>query len=405
MKLLAKEKILTPETIYTVSQLNSEARLCLEGQFQKLWVIGEISNLSRPASGHLYFSLKDDYAQVRCVFFLNYQRKLNFKPENGHHVLLQAEIRLYETRGDFQLIVTQIQADGSGALQVAFEKLKQRLEKEGLFAPENKKLIPSFPIRIGLVTSPSGAAIRDVLKVLNRRFPSILIIVYPALVQGNQATEQIAWAIKKANQRKECDVLLIVRGGGSLEDLWPFNEEIVARAIFSCEIPVVTGIGHEIDFTISDFVADQRAPTPSVAAELASPNREEWLQHVQSFCGRLQHCINAQLRHYQLQLHHLITRLRRPDQRLETQRRQIEALQHRLMITMDHDLNYRQQNLSAKAQALQTISPLTTLNRGYSIVTYQNQIIREAKALKVGDRITARLAEGQLNCLVENIDN
>ena len=405
MKLLAKEKILTPETIYTVSQLNSEARLCLEGQFQKLWVIGEISNLSRPASGHLYFSLKDDYAQVRCVFFLNYQRKLNFKPENGHHVLLQAEIRLYETRGDFQLIVTQIQADGSGALQVAFEKLKQRLEKEGLFAPENKKLIPSFPIRIGLVTSPSGAAIRDVLKVLNRRFPSILIIVYPALVQGNQATEQIAWAIKKANQRKECDVLLIVRGGGSLEDLWPFNEEIVARAIFSCEIPVVTGIGHEIDFTISDFVADQRAPTPSVAAELASPNREEWLQHVQSFCGRLQHCINAQLRHYQLQLHHLITRLRRPDQRLGTQRRQIEALQHRLMITMDHDLNHRQQNLSAKAQALQTISPLTTLNRGYSIVTYQNQIIREAKALKVGDRITARLAEGQLNCLVENIDN
>ena len=405
MKLLTEEKILT-ETIYTVSQLNTKARLYLEGQFQKLWIMGEISNLSRPvASGHLYFSLKDDYAQVRCVFFLNYQRKLNFKPENGHHVLLQAEISLYEARGDFQLIVTQIQADGSGALQIAFEKLKQRLEKEGLFAPENKKSIPSFPVSIGLVTSPSGAAIRDVLKVLSRRFPSISVIVYPSLVQGNQATEQIAWAIKKANQRKECDVLLIVRGGGSLEDLWPFNEEIVARAIFSCEIPVVTGIGHEVDFTIADFVADQRAPTPSVAAELVSPNRKEWLQHVQSFRGRLQHFINAQLHHYQLQLNHVITRLKRPDQRLETQRHQIEALQHRLMMTMDYDLNHHQQNLAAEAQALQTISPLTTLKRGYAIVTHQNQIIREAKALKVGNRITTRLAEGQLNCLVENIDD
>lgn len=198
-------------------------------------------------------------------------------------------------------------------------------------------------------------------------------------------------------------MLLVVRGGGSLEDLWPFNEERVARAIFSCEIPVVTGVGHEIDFTIADFVADHRAATPSAAAEMVSPNRKEWLQHVHSFQRRLQHFINTHLRHYQLQLRHLITRLQRPDQRLESQRRQIEALQHRLMMAMDYDFNRRHQNLAAKAQALQTMSPLTTLKRGYAIVTHQNQIVRKAQALKVGDKITARVAEGQLDCRVEKI--
>ncbi|AIT63364.1 exodeoxyribonuclease VII large subunit [Coxiella burnetii] len=404
MSLLKEEISLNAETtIYTVSQLNTEARLLLEERFQKIWITGEISNLSRPASGHLYFSLKDERAQVRCAFFRNYHRQLNFNPENGHHVLVQAEISLYEARGDFQLIVTQMQAAGSGALQIAFEKLKQRLEKEGLFAPENKKPIPLFPTTIGVITSSSGAAIRDVLKVLNRRFPTISVIVYPSLVQGDKAAEQIAHAIKKADSREECDVLLVVRGGGSLEDLWPFNEERVARAIFSCEIPVVTGVGHEIDFTIADFVADHRAATPSAAAEMVSPNRKEWLQHVHSFQRRLQHFINTHLRHYQLQLRHLITRLQRPDQRLESQRRQIEALQHRLMMAMDYDFNRRQQNLAAKAQALQTMSPLTTLKRGYAIVTHQNQIVRKAQALKVGDKITARVAEGQLDCRVEKI--
>ncbi|WP_264770326.1 exodeoxyribonuclease VII large subunit [Coxiella burnetii] len=404
MSLLKEEISLNAETtIYTVSQLNTEARLLLEERFQKIWITGEISNLSRPASGHLYFSLKDERAQVRCAFFRNYHRQLNFNPENGHHVLVQAEISLYEARGDFQLIVTQMQAAGSGALQIAFEKLKQRLEKEGLFVPENKKPIPLFPTTIGVITSSSGAAIRDVLKVLNRRFPTISIIVYPSLVQGDKAAEQIAHAIKKADSRKECDVLLVVRGGGSLEDLWPFNEERVARAIFSCEIPVVTGVGHEIDFTIADFVADHRAATPSAAAEMVSPNRKEWLQHVHSFQRRLQYFINTHLRHYQLQLRHLITRLQRPDQRLESQRRQIEALQHRLMMAMDYDFNRRHQNLAAKAQALQTMSPLTTLKRGYAIVTHQNQIVRKAQALKVGDKITARVAEGQLDCRVEKI--
>ena len=404
MSLLKEEEIsLNTEVIYTVSQLNTEARFLLEERFQMIWITGEISNLSRPASGHLYFSLKDERAQVRCAFFRNYHHQLNFGPENGHHVLLQAEISLYEARGDFQLIVTQMQAAGSGALQIAFEKLKQRLEKEGLFAPENKKPIPLFPKTIGVVTSSSGAAIRDVLKVLNCRFPSISVIVYPSLVQGDKAAEQIAHTIKKAGSRKECDVLLVVRGGGSLEDLWPFNQERVARAIFSCEIPVVTGVGHEIDFTIADFVADHREATPSAAAEMVSPNRKEWLQHTHSFQRRLQHFINTRLRHYQLQLRHLITRLQRPDQQLESQRRQIEALQHRLMMAMVYDFNRRQQNLAAKAQALQTMSPLTTLKRGYAIVTHQNQIVRKAQALKVGDKITTRVAEGQLDCRVEKI--
>ena len=392
-----------PETVFTVSELNATARLVMEESFHIIWVNGEISNLSRPSSGHLYFSLKDERAQVRCAFFRNYHRQLNFTPENGQHVLVQAQVSLYEARGDFQLIVRDIQVAGSGVLQIAFEKLKRRLDKEGLFAPENKKSIPIFPHTIGVITSPSGAAIRDILTVLQRRFPYIPVIIYPTMVQGEKAAAQIVAAINTANQRQECDVILISRGGGSLEDLWPFNEEIVARAIFTCEIPVVTGIGHEIDFTIADFVADQRAATPSAAAERISPNRTEWSQQIKTAAQRLHHLINSQLHHHKLHLHNLAKRLQHPGRQLQEQARRIEALQHRLMLIMDHELNRQQQKLAAIAQTLQTISPLTTLKRGYAIVTHQNQIVRNAKQLHKGDRITAQLAKGYLACRVEQI--
>jgi len=264
--------------IYTVTRLNREVRAVLEGGFPPLWIQGEISNLARPASGHLYFSLKDKYSQVRCAMFKNRNQSLRFHPENGMEILAMATVSLYENRGEFQLIINRLEPAGAGALQLAFEQLKERLQQEGLFEAEHKKPIPAFPARIGIITSPSGAALRDILHVLQRRYTRAEIIIYPTAVQGAEAAAMIESALAKAGRRKECDVLLLARGGGSLEDLWSFNDERVARAIFNSPIPVVCGIGHETDFTIADFVADQRAPTPSAAAEVASPDQAKLLE-------------------------------------------------------------------------------------------------------------------------------
>lgn len=389
--------------IYTVSQLNTKVCALLENNLQSLWITGEISNLSQPSSGHLYFSLKDNCAQVRCVFFRNYNRQVNFVPENGNYVLLQARASLYEPRGDFQLIVTKMIATGSGVLQIAFERLKKRLEKEGLFALESKKPIPAFPKTIGIITSPSGAAIQDILKVLKRRFPSISIIIYPTLVQGDKAAAQIVEAINKANTRKECDVLILARGGGPLEDLWPFNEEKVARAIFFCEIPIVSGIGHEIDFTIADFTADQRAATPSAAAEEVSPNRIEWLERIGTLEKRLSHLIRTKLCHSRLTLQPIIATLHRLNQWLEIHSQQVESLHHRLMMAMDYALNQRIQEITVKAKALETMNPLTTLERGYGLVTHHNQIVRKAMSLKVGDQISIQLSDGKIDAYVKRV--
>ena len=265
--------------IFTVSDLNREARELLEGHFPLVWVEGEISNLARPSSGHIYFSLKDEAAQVRCAMFKMRNRLLNFQPENGQQVLARARISLYEARGDFQLIIEHMEETGDGALRRQFELLKHKLFEEGLFDESHKRELPSLPTRLGVITSPSGAAIRDILSVLKRRFPGIPILIYPVPVQGNEAPPAIIDAIKTAGIRKDCDLLILARGGGSLEDLWAFNDESVARAIYHCPIPVVTGIGHEIDFTIADFVADFRAPTPSAAAEYISPDQNEWLEN------------------------------------------------------------------------------------------------------------------------------
>jgi exodeoxyribonuclease VII large subunit len=439
--------------IFTVSQLNREARELLEGHFFALWVEGEISNLARPASGHWYFSLKDEQAQLRCAMFRGQNRKIGFKPDDGTHILVRGRISLYEARGDFQLIVEHMEEAGSGALQRAFEALKARLDREGLFAREHKQSLPSLPRAIGVVTSPSGAAIRDILSILKRRFPAIPVIIYPTAVQGQGAAAEITAAIElagqRARQRQECDVLIVARGGGSLEDLWAFNEEQVARAIYACPIPVVSGVGHEIDTTIADFVADVRAPTPSGAAELASPDGNEWLQTYRHQQRRLLTLQQEHLRQRQQQLQWLTGRLRQlhPGQRLQQQAQRLDELERRLRRRVRQHLEQRQlqlkhlhtalqrhqpmatlrnlalqyrhleqdlqqqmqrrlehcrQQLRANSQTLDAVSPLATLGRGYAIVqTDDGHIVRHAGSVSRGQQVHARLGHGRLHCTVD----
>lgn len=391
--------------IYTVSQLNEETRLFLEEAFQIIWLTGEISNLAQPSSGHIYFSLKDENAQVRCAFFRNSQRRINFKLENGQQILVQAQVSLYEARGEFQLIVQHMELAGGGALQIAFEQLKKRLASEGLFDEAHKKPIPQFPKKIGVITSSTGAAIHDILTVLKRRFASIPVVIYPTLVQGATAAGYIAEAIQLANLRDEADVLILARGGGSLEDLWPFNEEIVARAIFKSKIPIVTGIGHEIDFTIADFVADLRAPTPSAAAEHVSPDKGEWLQYLKKISQHLIKAILTQIKYQLTHLHHLQKRLRHPGQRVRDQMQALDQLEQNLKRALKNIIEKKQSALQNLSRALYALSPTQTLERGYAIITLQesHEIIRNVHDVAVGDKITARLARGQLDCSVEHI--
>src|SRR3990167_8481765 len=292
-----------PNNIYSVSKLNAESAVLLSTHFGFIYVTGEISNLSRPSSGHLYFSLKDDQAQIRCALFRFQHQKMDFALENGQEIIVQAKVSLYEPKGDYQLIVSSIQLAGAGKLQIAFEQLKKELEKAGLFDEKHKKPLPLFPKQIGVITSPTAAALQDILKVLKKRFPSMPVIVYPTQVQGNLAAAQIAAAIQQANQHNVCDVLILARGGGSIEDLWSFNEKIVAQAIFDSVIPIVTGIGHQTDFTIADFVADVRAPTPSAAAEMVSPDRDELLLQISHQQQRLFHLMRTSIQFHQ---HHLL---------------------------------------------------------------------------------------------------
>jgi len=442
--------------IFTVSQLNREARELLEGSFFRIWVEGEISNLARPGSGHWYFSLKDERAQLRCAMFRGNNHKLSFKPDDGTYVLARGHISLYEARGDFQLIVEHMEEAGAGALQRAFEELKLRLDKEGLFTQEHKRPLPALPRAIGVVTSPSGAAIRDILSILKRRFPSIPIIIYPTAVQGQTAATEITAAIKQAGRRAtehgECDVLIVARGGGSLEDLWSFNDEQVARAIHACPIPVVSGVGHEIDTTIADFVADVRAPTPSGAAELVSPDQNEWLQAFRLHKRRLQTLEQEYLRHCRQQLLWLTKRLQQlhPGQRLLQQVQRLDELEQRLqrqirlrleqrrlhlrnlytalqrqqpLATLRNlGLQYRhleqrlrqqmqlrleryQQQLRTCSQTLDAISPLATLGRGYAIIqTDDGDIVRHAGSVSRGQQIHARLGHGRLHCTVDTTE-
>jgi exodeoxyribonuclease VII large subunit len=445
--------MLPPEReVFSVSRLNQTARLLLEQGLPRVWIEGELSNLARPSSGHLYFTLKDDQAQVRGAMFKSRNQLLRFKPVDGMQVLVRAKISLYEARGEYQFLAESMQEAGDGVLQRAFDALKRKLEQEGLFDPAWKKPLPALPARIGVITSPTGAAIRDVLSVLRRRFPAIPVLIYPVPVQGKDAGREIAAMLHTAAQRRDCDVLILTRGGGSLEDLWAFNEEIVARAIHACDIPVISAVGHEVDFTIADFVADRRAPTPSAAAELVSPDQQEWLQQVVQLERRLARQVNARLVTLQqrmnwlgqrLQLRHPGQLLRQQAQRLDeleqryrlsirihinklnsfvqhahatllqhTPRHRIEqirlqhnALEQRLRTSMHALLKERQRRFASVCRALDTVSPLATLERGYAIVNRagEQEILRRADSVQAGDQVEARLSEGQLLCTVDKI--
>lgn len=339
--------------IYPVSRLVKEVRLLLDGSFPLLWVEGEISNLAMPGSGHIYFTLKDAAAQVRCAMFRGRNQQLRFTPENGMQVLLRVKVTMYEGRGEFQLVVEHMEPAGSGALQRAYEALKARLGQEGLFDTAHKKSLPALPKTIGIVSSPDGAAVHDILSVLKRRFPGINIILYPVAVQGELAPTQIAEAIKTADARQECDVLIVGRGGGSLEDLWSFNDERVARAIFACDLPVISAVGHEIDFSIADFVADVRAPTPSAAAELSVPDASQLIRHLQQLYQQLTLRLTGWLQQQQRHLGYLQQRLPKPQQQLRLQQQIISRLDRQQQAAMQRLLQARQQQtdyLSARLQ-------------------------------------------------------
>jgi exodeoxyribonuclease VII large subunit len=438
--------------VFTVSRLNQKARRLLEEGLPRIWVEGELSNIARPTSGHLYFTLKDSNAQIRGAMFRSRNQLLRFKPEEGMQVTVRAKISLYEPRGDYQLIADAMEEAGDGVLQRAFDALKLKLDREGLFDAEGKHALPVLPACVGVITSPTGAAIRDVLSVLRRRFPALPVIVYPVPVQGKDAGREIAAMLATVARRNECDVLILTRGGGSLEDLWAFNEEIVARAIHDCPIPIVSAVGHEVDFTIADFVADQRAPTPSAAAELVSPDQAEWLEQLRALASRLARSMRQQTSDQRQRIGWLQQRLqlRHPGQYLRQQAQRLDDLEGRTRLAMKSYFNNlhaklhaahaglkqatpahrirrcdmqrqalgqrmhaaingllanRQRRFAVACKSLDTISPLATLQRGYAIVTRPGKkgIVQKASGIEPGEQIEAQLAEGQLLCTVDEI--
>ncbi len=353
--------------VLSVRELNNAAKQLIEGGLPLLWVRGEISNFVSAASGHWYFSLKDEQAQVRCVMFRHKSQYLDWQPRNGTQVEVLALATLYEARGEFQLTLEQMRPAGLGALYEAFEKLKRKLEGEGLFAETRKRTLPFFPAQIGIVTSPQAAALRDVLTTLARRMPGLAVVLYPTPVQGEGAAQKIAQAIHVANARKECEVLIVCRGGGSIEDLWAFNEEVVARAIASSRIPVVSGVGHETDFTIADFVADLRAATPTAAAQAATPNRQELAQTLQQFEQRMARAVLRQLERAMQQLDYLQRRLVHPAQRTQQQMQHLNQLQQRLQSALLHALQNQRWRWQALQQSLRAARPdLVQLGRRHA---------------------------------------
>ena len=423
--------------------------MLLERGFGSLWLEAEISNFARPSSGHWYFSLKDAGAQVRCCMFRQRNMLLGFAPRDGQKVLVRARIGLYEPRGEYQLLIDHMEDAGLGALKRQFDELAAKLAAEGLFAPERKRPLPALPKRIGVITSPSGAAIHDILHVLARRFAAIPVLLYPVAVQGAAAAAEIVAALKLAGRRAECDVLILARGGGSLEDLWAFNDEALARAIGACPIPVVSGIGHEIDFTIADFAADVRAATPSAAAEIVAPDAEEWAASLRRLRERLQRALRQGIDTHRERLRWLIGRaeLVNPEARLAQQGQRLDELEQRAsralrQILADRrsalglsvsrlwqlspaarlqgtaarhaalfarlraaglqQLNRARERLAPLVRTLNAVSPLATLDRGYAIVSLEGgAILRDAKDATAGTIIEARLSQGRIRAKVE----
>lgn len=441
--------IFNTDVIFSVSQLNNKAKSLLEQELSYIQVIGEISNLSRPASGHLYFSLKDDRSQVRCALFKRQAQRLNFTPENGLQILVNANTSLYEARGDYQLIINNAQETGDGALQKSFEQLKEKLANKGLFSAEHKKDLPTIPQSIGIITSATGAAIQDILSVLKRRFPSIPLIIYPVMVQGTEAKYQINQALITANQRKECDVIILARGGGSLEDLWAFNEEMVAKAIFKSRTPVVSGIGHETDTTIADYVADFRAATPTAAAEHITPDVQHWKNQFAAYQQHLSQLIQNKLLERARHLDWLDKNLNQqhPGKQLQIKSQRLAELNSRLQQSLRHHLAqsknqlnsqqsalmqlnpaYKVQQLKAKftllnsrlhnninstlqknknqlqllSTSLNIISPLSTLDRGYTLTSREASLIHSSQDLEIGDTIKTHFANGTATSKIQS---
>ncbi len=392
--------------ILSVSDLNRMAREVLEQSFPLFWIGGEISNLTRAASGHWYFSLKDNSAQVRCVMFRGRNSYLDWTPKEGDKVEARAVVTLYEARGDFQLTIEFLQRAGLGALFEAFEKLKAKLQAQGLFDPTFKQSLPSHPQQIGIVTSPDAAALHDVLTTLKRRMPGIPVIIYPAPVQGKGAANQIANAINLASERAECNVLIICRGGGSMEDLWQFNEEVVAHAIANCRIPTVSGVGHETDFTICDFVADVRAATPTAAAELVSPSRAMLLAKLNQLSEQFNKNIQTLLSQRGQMLDYLAKRLISPVQQVEHQKQQISQIAYRLSMAIQKQLQNKQNSLHQLNQNLQHLNPNAVLTRGYAFAeNKQGQIINSAHQLSVGDDIKLTFGIGSADVTVNKTES
>lgn len=394
--------------IYTPSELNHEARLHLEAGFGRIWIEGELSNLSRPASGHMYFSLKDEKAQISCALFRSNTYGIGFKPENGMLVRARGRVSLYEARGNYQLIADSLVRSGEGLLRAKFELLKNNLAAEGLFDEAQKKALPAFPLRIAVVTSPTGAALRDILNVLQRRWPLATVRIYGVPVQGNEAAPAIVDALAAANEHNWAQVIVTGRGGGSLEDLWAFNEESVARAIYASDLPVVSAVGHEIDFSISDFVADLRAPTPSAAAELISPDQRVIKQNLSSFATRLEQRSLYLLQRLSQKLDHLAHRLQQqhPGQRLAQNRKTLQLARHRLQLAGARIVPERRLILQNLVRTLNAVSPLPTLARGYAIVTDAESgiAISSVKNVKAKQVLVTQLSDGQIISTTKDVN-
>ncbi|MEW6614485.1 MAG: exodeoxyribonuclease VII large subunit [Thermodesulfobacteriota bacterium] len=429
--------------ILTVSELTQKIKLQLESNFETVWVEGEVSNLRSPSSGHLYFTLKDENSQIKTVVFRSHIRFLRFEIKDGIKVISRGRVSVYEPRGDYQLIIDYIEPKGVGALQLAYEQLKEKLKSEGLFDDSHKKPLPLLPGKIGLITSPSGAAVRDMINIILRRFPNTGILIFPVRVQGEGASSEIAHAIEELNRISGVDVMIVGRGGGSLEDLWAFNEEIVARAIYHSDIPVISAVGHEIDFTISDFVADLRAPTPSAAAELVVANKSELINYLKNWMGRLENLVCQFLESNRNKLGFLEKRLSDPRRRIDDFRLRVDDIFNRLSIDtsnllrrkaeqferrkdalisrspksrigelknlvfqlnketdvhMRHYLGNQRHRFERSLEGLDKLSPLNILRRGYSITRAlpDYSILKDVKGLKVGDRINVKLHQGEI---------
>lgn len=393
--------------IFTVSQLNRRMRLLLESQYPALWVEGEISNFKKHSSGHIYFTLKDEAAQISAAFFSQYQRGLNFELKDGLRVLVFCRVSIYEARGQYQLYVERVEPQGVGALQLAFQQLREKLEKEGLFREERKRPIPRFPKTVGVITSPTGAAIYDILNVVNRRFCGTQLLLFPVKVQGEGAAEEIAAAIEAMNRLQEPEVLIVGRGGGSLEDLWAFNEEVVARAVFHSRIPVISAVGHETDWTICDGVADLRAPTPSAAAELVVSSRAELEEKIRDYRSRIRAALWSlwdQSREEWLRLASSAA-FRQPRYLLDQFAERTDELARRLQMALKTAVTFNRQNFENLTGRLNALNPLGILERGYS-VTFgpEGVVLKDARKVKIGDRLRTRLYQGTLISEITRIE-